>query len=86
MKQLLAKHHRLLFYGLWLLLGLLQAGLTELQDDEAYYWVFSRHLDWGYFDHPPMTALLVKAGYAIFPMNWVYVFSSAFKYSFAGDH
>lgn len=67
MKQLLAKHHRLLFYGLWLLLGLLQAGLTELQDDEAYYWVFSRHLDWGYFDHPPMTALLVKAGYAIFP-------------------
>ncbi|HRE37865.1 MAG TPA: glycosyltransferase family 39 protein [Chitinophagaceae bacterium] len=67
MKQLLAKHHRLLFYGLWLLLGLLQARLTELQDDEAYYWVFSRHLDWGYFDHPPMTALLVKAGYAIFP-------------------
>lgn len=67
MKQLLAKHHRMLFYGLWLLLGLLQAGLTELQDDEAYYWVFSRYLDWGYFDHPPMTALLVKAGYAIFP-------------------
>jgi len=67
MKQLLAKNHRILFYGLWLLLGLLQAGLTELQDDEAYYWVFSRYLDWGYFDHPPMTAVLVKAGYAIFP-------------------
>jgi len=67
MKQLLAKNHRKLFYGLWLLLGLLQAGLTELQDDEAYYWVFSRYLDWGYFDHPPMTALLVKMGYAIFP-------------------
>lgn len=67
MKQLLAKNHRILFYGLWLLLGLLQAGLTELQDDEAYYWVFSRYLDWGYFDHPPMTALLVKMGYAIFP-------------------
>ncbi len=67
MKQLLAKNHRTLFYGLWLLLGLLQAGLTELQDDEAYYWVFSRYLDWGYFDHPPMTALLVKMGYVIFP-------------------
>lgn len=67
MKQLLAKNHPILFYGLWLLLGLLQAGLTELQDDEAYYWVFSRYLDWGYFDHPPMTALLVKAGYAVFP-------------------
>lgn len=67
MKQLLAKNHRILFYGLWLLLGLLQAGLTELQDDEAYYWVFSRYPDWGYFDHPPMTALLVKIGYAIIP-------------------
>lgn len=67
MKAFLQKSHRLAFYGLWLLLGLMQAGLTELQDDEAYYWVFSQHLDWGYFDHPPMIALLVKMGYAIFP-------------------
>lgn len=56
-----------LFYLLWLVLGLLQAGNTELLDDEAYYWVFSQHLDWGYFDHPPMTALLIRAGYWIFP-------------------
>ena len=63
----LQKNHRLFFYGLWLLLGLVQSGLTELQDDEAYYWVFSQYLDWGYFDHPPMIALLVKMGYAIFP-------------------
>jgi hypothetical protein len=61
------KHHRLLFYSSWILLGLIQSGLTELQDDEAYYWVFSQHLDWGYFDHPPMIAVLVKMGYAIFP-------------------
>jgi Dolichyl-phosphate-mannose-protein mannosyltransferase len=67
MKELLKKNHRLLFYGLWFLLGLIQSGLTELQDDEAYYWVFSQYLDWGYFDHPPMIALLVKLGYAIFP-------------------
>jgi len=67
MKVFLQKNHRLLFYGLWLLLALFQAGLTELQDDEAYYWVFSKYMDWGYFDHPPMTALLVKMGYAIFP-------------------
>jgi hypothetical protein len=53
MKLFLQKNHRLVFYGIWLLLGLMQAGLTELQDDEAYYWVFSRYLDWGYFDHPP---------------------------------
>ncbi|MCU7550905.1 glycosyltransferase family 39 protein [Chitinophagaceae bacterium LB-8] len=65
MKQL-PKHHRLLFYGLWILINWLQAGFTELQDDEAYYWMFSKFLDWGYFDHPPMTALIIKMGYAIF--------------------
>lgn len=63
----LQKHHRLLFYASWILLGILQAGLTELQDDEAYYWVFSKYPDWGYFDHPPLIAILIKAGYAILP-------------------
>lgn len=67
MQQLIHTKHRLLFYSLWLLLGLVQSGLTELLDDEAYYWVYSQYLDWGYFDHPPMIALLVKAGYSIFP-------------------
>jgi len=67
MKEALQKNHRLVFYGMWLLLGLMQAGLTELQDDEAYYWVFSKYLSMGYFDHPPMTALLIKIGYALFP-------------------
>ena len=66
-KEVLQRNHRLLFYGLWLLLGVIQAGGTELQDDEAYYWVYSQYLDWGYFDHPPMIAVLVKMGYAIFP-------------------
>lgn len=32
---------------------------TDLAYDEAYYWLFSRHLDWGYFDHPPMAALFI---------------------------
>lgn len=43
----------------WGVLNLLQAGFTELADDEAYYWYFSQHLDWGYFDHPPMVAALI---------------------------
>jgi 4-amino-4-deoxy-L-arabinose transferase-like glycosyltransferase len=67
MKGVFQKNHRLIFYGLWLLLTLIQSGLTELQDDEAYYWIYSHYLDWGYFDHPPMIAVLVKLGYAIFP-------------------
>jgi Dolichyl-phosphate-mannose-protein mannosyltransferase len=55
-----------MFLLTWLVLGLLQACFSELWDDEAYYWVYSRHLDWGYFDHPPMIALLIKIGYGIF--------------------
>ena len=55
-----------LFLLVWLLLALFQSGFTELMDDEAYYWVYSRHLDWGYFDHPPMVALLIKMGYGLF--------------------
>lgn len=45
--------------AVWWVLNLLQAAFTGLADDEAYYWYFSQHLDWGYFDHPPMVALLV---------------------------
>jgi hypothetical protein len=57
---------RLLFYSSWLLLHIIQAATTELFDDEAYYWVYSVFPAWGYFDHPPMIALLIKSGYAIF--------------------
>ena len=38
---------------------------TPLSPDEAYYWVWSRALAFGYFEHPPMVALLVWAGTAI---------------------
>ena len=43
-------------------LNLLQAFFTELIMDEAYYWYFAQDLSWGYFDHPPMVALLVHLG------------------------
>ncbi|OGB33630.1 MAG: hypothetical protein A3F78_02010 [Burkholderiales bacterium RIFCSPLOWO2_12_FULL_61_40] len=36
----------------------LSAGL-QLHPDEAYYWWWSRHLDTGYFDHPPMVAYFI---------------------------
>jgi hypothetical protein len=31
-----------------------------LHPDEAYYWLWSRHLALSYFDHPPMIAYLIK--------------------------
>jgi hypothetical protein len=62
----LRKHHSLLFFLGWLTINIIQAGFTELIDDEAYYWVYSRFPDWGYFDHPPMIAMMIKLGYGIF--------------------
>jgi len=50
----------------WGIINLLQAGFTPLDNDEAYYWMYSKFLAWGYFDHPPMIALMIKAGYSIF--------------------
>jgi hypothetical protein len=55
------------FYGTWTIITLIQAWGTELFDDEAYYWVYAKFLDWGYFDHPPMVALLIKMGSFLLP-------------------
>jgi 4-amino-4-deoxy-L-arabinose transferase-like glycosyltransferase len=56
---------RAAFYSLWFLLAVLQAYNTELLADEAYYRKYAQELSWGYFDHPPVVAALIKAGYAI---------------------
>lgn len=53
------------FYTVFTLLNVIQAANTQLIDDEAYYWVYSKFLDWGYYDHPPMIAILIKMGFAI---------------------
>ncbi len=41
------------------------AGLLPLTADEAYYWLWSKHLDAGYLDHPPAIAFLIRAGTAL---------------------
>ena len=56
-----------IFLLFWAVLNLLQIGFTELTSDEGYYWFYAQHLQWGYYDHPPMLALLIKAGVALFP-------------------
>lgn len=57
---------RQLFYSIWFLISFVQAAGTELFDDEAYYWVYSKFMDWGYFDHPPMIAVMIKMGTLVF--------------------
>ena len=56
----------LLWLGVWWIANLVQAGFAELANDEAYYHMFAERLAWGYFDHPPVTALLVWAGERLF--------------------
>jgi 4-amino-4-deoxy-L-arabinose transferase-like glycosyltransferase len=41
---------------------LLVAALVPLHPDEAYYWEWSRHPAWGYFDHPPVIAWVIRSG------------------------
>ena len=33
---------------------------NSLLVEEAYYWNYAQHFDFGYLDHPPMVALLIK--------------------------
>jgi 4-amino-4-deoxy-L-arabinose transferase-like glycosyltransferase len=42
------------------------ATTTPLSYDEAYYWLWSRHLASGYYDHPPLIAFLIRGGTALF--------------------
>ena len=52
--------------SIWGILNLLQAWLTPLNNDEAYYWMYSKYLAWGFFDHPPMIAVMIRIGYFFF--------------------
>lgn len=47
-------------------LRMVLAAKLPLVADEAYYWEWSRHLAFGYFDHPPAIAWLIAFGTAIF--------------------
>ena len=47
-------------------LRLVYAGSVELMPEETYYWNYSRHLDYGYLDHPPMVAWLIRVATAVF--------------------
>ena len=74
------------------MLRLAAAALTPLTFDEAYYWMWSKHLAGGYYDHPPMVAVVIRLGTLIagdtelgvrlvsillaLPMSWA-VFRSA---------
>ena len=47
-------------------LRFIAAALLPLSADEAYYWLWSRHLATGYFDHPPAIAFAIRFGTLLF--------------------
>jgi undecaprenyl-diphosphatase len=57
--------------ALWVLLAvttvlrLFYIQAVELAPDEAYYWTWSRNLNWGYYDHPPLVGFLIGIGTAV---------------------
>lgn len=63
--------HRFFWYFLvvWIVYGLFQLYYTDMNGEEAYYWLFSQNLDWGYLDHPPMIGIITAPGYWLFPNN-----------------
>jgi 4-amino-4-deoxy-L-arabinose transferase-like glycosyltransferase len=48
------------------LLRLIMSLYFDLAPDEAYYWEMSRHLDWSYYDHPPMVAYMIALFTSVF--------------------
>ncbi|RYY87599.1 MAG: glycosyltransferase family 39 protein, partial [Chitinophagaceae bacterium] len=55
-------------------LRLLLAGSLELGNDEVYYWTYAQHLQWNYFDHPPLVAVWIR----IFTGNLALQYCEAF--------
>jgi Dolichyl-phosphate-mannose-protein mannosyltransferase len=78
------KNYKLLFSFIlvWLLMNILQSCFVGLDGDETYYWTYSRHLQWGYFDHPPMVALSIKLG-EFFGHGYIYTRIGAVLFSAA---
>lgn len=70
--NLLKRHFRevpLWFYALLALCVLVQWALAaklNLSFDEAYYWLWSRHPQLSYYDHPPLVAWTIWLSTAIF--------------------
>ncbi|MBI3676195.1 MAG: glycosyltransferase family 39 protein [Proteobacteria bacterium] len=52
--------------GACTLLRVIVAWYLPLSFDEAYFWLWSKHLAIAYYDHPPMIALAIRLGTLLF--------------------
>ena len=79
----LNQHKFLLPVSIFLLsiLNIIQSSYTELLPDEAYYWVYSQYMNWGFFDHPPLVAIWVTISDFLFDGELGVRFFSAISFS-----
>lgn len=76
-----AKYQFLFLLIIFFVINLLQSKYTALFEDEAYYWVWSKNLAFGYFDHPPLVALWVRISSLFFDNELGVRFFSTISYS-----
>jgi 4-amino-4-deoxy-L-arabinose transferase-like glycosyltransferase len=55
-----------LFVAALTVLRFIAGAVLPLSADEAYYWLWSKHLAAGYYDHPPAIAYLIRGGTMVF--------------------
>ncbi len=60
------RHVALWLAGGLVLLRAVYLPWINLFPEEAYYWNYAQHLDYGYLDHPPMVAWLIRLGVTCF--------------------
>ena len=79
----LKQHKFLLPVAIFLLciLNIVQGSTTELLPDEAYYWVYSQYMSWGFFDHPPFVAVWVTISDFLFTDELGVRFFSSISFS-----
>ncbi|RRO19628.1 ArnT family glycosyltransferase [Flavobacteriaceae bacterium 14752] len=82
MKPLSSKTLFYILLGLWFIIDLIQISTTGIKHDEAYYYVWGQYLDWGYFDHPPMVAVLTFLSDLFFDGLWSIRFFSTVIHTF----
>jgi len=73
-------------YTLILLMALFSAvynAFIPLHGDEAYYWMWSHHLQAGYYDHPPMIALMIWVTNHISQAEWGVRLVNVFSFTMA---
>ncbi|MDR3124991.1 MAG: glycosyltransferase family 39 protein [Endomicrobium sp.] len=60
MAKIFNKRNTLFLVSFIVLFKIFLSASTSLHPDEAYYWLWSKQLALGYYDHPPMVAWFIK--------------------------